>query len=421
MKYYTCSTLFTLGMLVSVLDGSLSWAADWPQWRGVGQNNHAAPRATAPVEWAGKEGFAWVTRVPGRGHSSPTVVGDRIYLTTADTSDETQSVLVYDRVTGKQLGKTRVHRGGFPARIHSKNTHATPTVACDGERIYVLFHNDSAIWATALDLDGQKLWQQRVTEFQPKKYEFGFAASPILYGNLLVVAAEYDGPESGIYAIDTATGERRWKAERPQGLSFSTPIPLGDRQKPQLLVSGNKKIAAYDLQDGVELWSREGSTQATCGTMVGDRKLHLAFASGGYPDKFTVAIQMDGDHQVVWENQVCCYEQSLLLDEGYLYAVADSGVAYCWRASDGEEMWKHRLGGKYSSSPLLVDGRIYVSNEAGTTFVIEAAPDKFNLLAENQLGTEVFATPVPADGRLYYRFAEGTDENRQEFLVAIGP
>ncbi|MCH2116616.1 MAG: PQQ-binding-like beta-propeller repeat protein [Pirellulales bacterium] len=421
MKCYICRTVMTLGLLVSVLGSSLIWAADWPQWRGVGQNNHAALGATAPLEWKGKEGFAWVTPVPGRGHSSPTVVGNRIYLTTADTSDETQSLLIYDCNTGEELGRTIVLRGGLPEKIHLKNTHATPTASCDGERVYVVFHNDGAIWATALDLDGQKLWQQRVTAFQPKKYEFGYAPSPVLCGNLLIVAAEYDGPESGIYAIDTATGERRWKATRPQGLSFSTPIPLGDRQKPQLLVSGNKKIAAYDFQDGVEVWSIEGSTQATCGTMVWDRKLRLAFASGGYPDKFTVAIQMDGDHQVVWENQVCCYEQSLLLDEGYLYAVADSGVAYCWRASDGEEMWKHRLGGKYSSSPLLVDGRIYVSNEAGTTFVIEATPDRFNLLAENQLGTEVFATPTPADGRLYYRFAEGTDENRQEFLVAIGP
>jgi len=421
MKLRNGLSLLGLLLVGPSLPHGLTQAADWPQWRGVGQDNHAAPRATAPTEWAGKEEFDWVTLVPGRGHSSPTVVGDRIYLTTADTSAETQSLLVYDRTTGKELGKTMVHRGGFPAKIHSKNTHATPTASCDGERVYVLFNNDSAIWATAFDLDGRKLWQQRVAEFYPRKYEFGYAPSPVLYGNLLIVAAEYDGPESGIYAIDTSTGERRWKAPRPQGLSFSTAIPLGDREQPQLLVSGNKKIASYGLQDGAELWSVEGSTQATCGTMVWDRKLRLAFASGGYPDKFTVAIQMDGDHQVVWENQVCCYEQSLLIDDGYVYAVADSGVAYCWRASDGGEMWKHRLGGKFSSSPLLVGGRIYVSNEAGTTFVIEATPDEFSLLAENQLGTEVFATPVPADGRLYYRFAEGTDENRQEFLVAISP
>ena len=421
MKCRIYLMLSGLGILISCQDGALIRAADWPQWRGSSWNNHAGLEATAPIEWGSKKGFVWITLVPGRGHSSPTLVGDRIYLTTADTTAETQSLLVYDRQAGKKLRETIVHRGGFPAKIHSKNTHATPTAACDGERVYVLFHNNAAIWATAFDLDGGKLWQQRVTGFNPKKYEFGFGASPILFGNLLIVASEYDGPDSGIYAIDTVTGDHRWKAARPQKLSFSTAMPLGSNDKSQLLISGNQKFAAYDLQDGVELWSTEGSTQATCGSMVWAPKLRLAFASGGFPDKFTAAIQMDSDHQIVWKNKVSCYEQSLLVDNGYVYAVADSGVAYCWRASDGEEMWKHRLGGKYSSSPLLVDGRIYVSNESGATFVIKATPAAFNLLAENQLGTEVFATPAPANGQLYYRFAEGTDENRQEFLVAIGP
>ncbi len=399
---------------------TLSLAEDWPQWRGPTGNNHAADGATAPVEWSEDSGLAWSVPVPGRGHSSPTIVGDRIYLTTCDEEAQTQSLLLYDRASGKQLQQRIVHSGKLPPKIHGNNTHASPTVACDGQRVYALFDNDLAAWVTAFDLEGNQLWQQRVTEFNPKKYVFGFGSSPILAGNLLIVTAEYDGPDSGIYAIDTATGKRRWKAPRTKSLSYSTPIVAELAGKQQLLLSGNLAIASYDPTTGKENWSTRGAAHATCGTMVWDANRGLAFASGGYPRSFTCAVRGDGDHAVVWENSTKCYEQSMLVVDGFLYGVADSGVAYCWQGTDGKVMWKHRLGGKFSSSPLLVDSRIYVTNEQGTTFLYAASPNGFESLGKNQLGDECFATPTPVDGRLYHRFATSANGDRQEFLAAIG-
>ena len=399
---------------------SSSDAEDWPQWRGPSGQNHAAPGATAPVAWSEAKGLAWNTPIPGRGHSSPTVVGERIYLTTADVAAETQSLLVLDRQSGRLLKETVAHRGKLPGEIHPNNSHASPTVACNGEHAFALFDNDFGCWVTKFTLQGEKVWQRRVAGFDPQQYKFGFGSSPVIVGDLLVVATMYDGPDSGLYAISCDTGELAWKASRPQKLSYSTParFPAGGRT--QLMLSGNYLLAAYEASTGDELWSTKGGTWATCGTMVWDTAAGLAFASGGYPDTFTLAVKTDGSHEVVWQESVKCYEQSLLCTQGCVFAVADSGIAHCLRTTDGETLWRQRLGGSYSASPVLVDGRVYVTNEAGTTFVFQATGEGYRSAGENQLGDECFATSTPLDGRLYHRYAKRQGDKRQEYLAAIG-
>ncbi|MEQ8848604.1 PQQ-binding-like beta-propeller repeat protein [Botrimarina sp.] len=393
---------------------------DWLQWRGPTGDNHAPPGATAPAEWSATENLAWRTPVPGRGHSSPTIVGDRIYLTTADESAETQSLLIFDKASGELLRDAPAHRGGLPEQIHGNNTHASPTVASDGERVFALLLNSDAAYVTAYTLDGERLWQARAGGFDPQQYQFGFGSSPRVVGGKVVVATEYDGPESGLYALDTRTGEPAWTRPRPDGLSYSSPAVAQIGGRAQLLMSGNGRLAAYDASTGEPLWETPGSSRATCGTMVWDESLGLAFASGGYPNPFTLAVELDGDHDIVWQNSVKCYEQSLLLSDGYLYATSDRGTAYCWDARTGREMWKQRLGGAFSSSPLLVDGKVYATNEGGTTYVFRATPDRFIGVAENQLGDSAFATPTPSGGRLYHRYGVTEGGRRQEYLVAIG-
>lgn len=395
-------------------------AQDWRQWRGPTGDHHAAPGSTAPTSWGEGQNLAWVTPLPGHGHSSPTLVGGRIYLTTADPAAETQSLLILDRASGEIIRETLTHQGGLPAEIHPSNTHASPTVASDGERVFALFHNQAAAWLTAYDLEGDQLWQVRVGGFDPQQYQFGFGSSPRVVGDLVIVATEYDGPESGIYAMDTATGESRWTAPRVKDLSYSSPAVATLAGRTQLLMSGNNQLASYDAGSGEELWSVEGSARATCGTMIWDEGLGLAFASGGYPNPFTLAVQTSGGHDIVWQNRIKCYEQSMLIKDGYIYAVADRGAAYCWRAEDGEEMWSERLGGKFSSSPVLVGDVVYATNEGGTTFVFRATPNAFDKLSENQLGDAAFATPTPADGRLYHRYFTRNGEAVQDYLTAIG-
>ena len=392
-------------------------AEDWRQWRGPTGDHHAPAGATAPVRWSDSAGLDWVTPLPGRGHSSPTLVGDRIYLTTGDAAAGTQSLLILDRSTGKLLEQTVVHRGGLSTSLHRNNTHASPTVASDGERVFTVFGNSDAAWATAFDLDGNQLWQVNVLPYKPAQYDFGYGTSPVLVGDELIVMSEYDGAGSGMVALETATGRDRWRTARPQKLSYSPPARFEGKQD-LLLLSGNFQVSAYDASTGRELWRTPGPWQATCNTMVWDNASRLAFASGGYPAQRTMAVRLDGDHGVEWQKNVKCYEQSLSVVDGYLYGVSDRGVAYCWRCTDGAEMWSQRLGrgGAFSASLVLVNGSLYATSEAGTTFVFRATPQGYQELATNQLGDAAFATPTPADGRLYHRFSRGG----QQFLAAVG-
>ena len=142
-------------------------------------------------------------------------------------------------------------------------------------------------------------------------------------------------------------------------------------------------------------------------------------ASGGYPDSQTAAVAADGSGRVLWTNRVKCYEQSMLCHDGYVYALADNGIAYCWNARNGQERWKQRLQGPVSSSPLLVGDRIHATNEKGTTFVFRATPQKYEQIARNKLGTEAFASPAVADNVLYMRVTQGRGRQRQEMLFAI--
>lgn len=391
-------------------------AQDWAQWRGPTSDNHAPPSATAPLEWDEQTGIAWKTALPGRGNSSPTLVGDRIYLTTGDEEVGTQSLLILDRATGELLDEVIAHEGGLPEGVYGKNSHANATVASDGERLYAMFLNDEAPTLTAFDLQGERLWRKRVCGPARLHFEYGFGSSPIVVDGRVVVAVEHHDAVSGVYAFDGATGELAWRTPRPNQFSYSTPAPAPAGEKRVLLMCGNDRIAAYDPQSGEGLWERESPTMATCGTMVWDAGLGLGFASGGHPKQFTLAVRLGGDHEIAWQNSVKCYEQSLLVVEGHVYAVSDRGVAYCWRGSDGEELWKRRLGGNFSSSPLLVGGVIYTTNEGGEMFAFEANPQRYVNLAKTRLGDTAYATPTPADGRLYHRYGK----EGQEYLVAIG-
>ncbi|MEM9411568.1 MAG: PQQ-binding-like beta-propeller repeat protein [Planctomycetota bacterium] len=406
-----CAMFFTVMVIPDVL-----FAQDWPQWRGVAINGHASSGATAPVQWNNDSGLLWKTAIPGRGNSSPTIVGDRIYLTTGDERNETQSLLILDRIDGKLLKKIETHVGNLPDNISGKNSHANSTVASDGEQVFVMFLNDAAPILTAYDLDGNQAWQKRVCGETRVNFEWGFGSSPIVVDDLVIVATEFNIQGSGIYAFDKRTGKPVWHTPRSQQFSYSTPAVATLQGKKVLLLSGNYSFAAYDVQTGHQLWSQEGTTMATCGTMVWDGYLNLGFASGGHPDKFTAAVKLDGSHEVVWSHPVKCYEQSLLSFEGHVLAVSDGGVAHLWQGKDGEKKWHKRLKGNFSSSPLLVDGKIYVTSESGETFVFEANTNQYVELSRNKLGDQAFATPTPSDGKLYHRYIEG----KQEYLVAIG-
>ncbi len=391
-------------------------AGDWPVWRGPNGNGIAEDGQDLPTNWSETENVVWKSPVPGRGHSSPIVVGGRVILTTADEAAHTQSAVCFHRETGEQLWMTEVHRVPDLPRIHRKNTHASPTAAWDGERLFALFFNTGMIHLTSLSIDGQKLWQKQAGSFRPR-YKFGYAASPLIHGQHVIVASEF--ADAGfLAAFERDSGLGIWRAPRNQTTSYSSPIVGNVAGREQLLMSGAEKISSYDPLTGKLLWETKGGTSATSGTMVWTAT--QVYASGGYPDKVTIAVMADGSGKIAWKNQEMCYEQSLLAHNGYVYALNDGGIALCWRAKDGREMWKERLGGPVSASPILAGEHIFASNEQGQTFVFRASPSDFTLVATNQLGDEAFATPAICGDRIFLRVATYKGESRQEWLYCVG-
>jgi outer membrane protein assembly factor BamB len=231
------------------------------------------------------------------------------------------------------------------------------------------------------------------------------------------VAAEYDG-QSYLAALDRRTGEPVWRTPRPFNITFSTPVVAHVAGRDQLLLSGANKVVSYDPKTGAELWSTPGTTLATCGTMVWDDD--VVIASGGYPKAQTLAIRADGSGKVLWKNNQKCYEQSLLAHAGYVYALTDGGTIYCWRLGDGQEMWKQRLQGPVSASPVLAGGHIYWANELGVMYVIRPNPEQFELVAENQLGQHAFASPAISGPQIFLRVGSETDGKLQETLYCLG-
>ncbi len=421
MSFSFLAPVFVMMAFCGMVPAAPALADTWTCWRGAAGMNHAEEDSRAPTKWDFETGenIAWKTKIPGRGHSTPVVLEDSVFLTTAEPQQQTQSLLEIDRQTGRLVNQWLIHKGTLPKEIHSNNSHASPTPAFDGEAMLVVFHTNDAIMLSRVTLDGRILWQKRVAEFLPKRFQFGYGASPLIEGDLVIVAAEYDGKDSGLYAFDRQTGAQIWKVSRPSNLNFASPIAATIAGQRQILLAGASRMAAYDPVTGKTLWSVEESTEAICGTMVWDDR--RVMVGGGHPGSGIWCVSGDGTQKHLWNNGAKCYEQSLLAIRNFVFGITDGGVAYCWRSNDGQEMWKNRLfSGRISASPLLVGDHLYIANESGTLFVVSAIPDRFELISSIQTGDSIFASPVVVDNQLFLRTGVGVEMDRQEYLLAIG-
>ena len=391
-----------------------SASSDWPLWRGPSQNGSASPGQALPLDWSESKNVIWKTEIPGRGHGSPIVVGDRVMLTTSVEQRKTQSVLCLSRSTGKLLWTTQIHRGGF-MRLNKKGTHASGSPASDGKRLYVNFLNAGAAHTTALSMEGKILWQTKITDYVVHQ---AYASSPALHGeNLLIVAA--DNKKSGAIAcLNRMDGKIIWKVGRPKKPNYASPVIYELDGRQQLVMTGCDLVSSYNPLTGEKLWEIKGATTECVTTTVTDG-VHV-YSSGGYPKNHVSAIRADGSGKIAWSNNIRVYVPSMIVSKGYLYAIADAGVLYCWKSDTGEEMWKGRLGGTFSASLTLADGKLYAANEAGDFFVAEASPKQFKILSKNKLGDEIFASPVICGKRLFQRTAQRSGSERQEFLYSIG-
>ncbi len=405
--------LLAAWMLIPHQGTASGFDADWPAWRGPTRNGLANPGQNPPIQWTESEGVAWKVALPGRGHGSPTIVGSRIYLPTADPGKGSQSVLCLDRQNGKLIWEKVVHPDHADAGKHANSSAASSSVAWDGERLFISFLNQGAVYTTALDPDGKILWQKKVADYQVHQ---GFAASPVVHEGLVLVSA--DSRAGGAVAgLDRATGRIVWSQPRPKIANYTTPAVMQAAQRIQMVLAGCNLVSSFNPLTGEKLWEIKGSTEECVTTCVTDGE--RVFISGGYPRNHTAAILADGSGKIAWENNTRVYVPSMIVKAGHVYAVTDAGMAVCWKSDSGEELWKERLGGDFFASPVMVGDRVYASNVSGKTFVFEATPEKFRLLAQNQLGNEAYASPVVCGNQVYLRVA-AHGNGRQEYLYCIG-
>lgn len=388
--------------------------SDWGWWRGPNHNGVAPANARPPVSWDNETNVKWKVEIPGRGHSSPIVVGDRIYLTTADETKKTQHVLCYEKSTGELIWNTLMHQGEFDHN-NKKNSFASGSVSCDGERLYVSFFRDLKVMTSALDLDGQKLWEHNFDGFKSHQ---GFGCSPLLYKGMAIVAIDNKGAGGGaLIALDTKTGEELWRTSRPQLPNYVSPVIYRINGKDQIFMAGCNLIASYDPMTGKVNWQKEGTTEEVVGNVATDGE--FIFSSGGYPKRETWCWKADGTGDLVWKNTVRTYVPSMLVLPKHLFTVTDDSIGYMWDKQTGKEIWKQRLSGGFSASPILANGHIYVCSEAGTTWVFKSQADGVELVSKNQLGTGHMATPAFSGNQIFLRAIDESGPQRKELLVCV--
>ncbi len=411
-----------LGAFALMCSG-LPAAEGWPQFRGP-RGDGTSTATNVPLTWSETNNLAWKASLPGRGRSSPVVLEDRIWLTTAIEQgvqrtrigpDDMQTAehvslhaLCLDRGDGHILWQTMLFDVDKPDPVHWLNSWATPTPVIEPGRLYC----DFGTFGTAcLDSEtGQVIWQTRL----PLDHQVGPGSSPVLYRSRLILVR--DGRDAQyVTALDKTTGKAVWKTDRPPlqasspnlKKSFSTPLLIEAAGRTQLVSTGPQWVVAYDPATGSEIWRvrhGQGFSIGTCPAFADG----LVFIGTGCMKAQLLAISVDGqddvtDKAVRWKSlRQIPVMSSPVLAGGDLYWVSDEGMATCADPQTGDIHWQERLGEPHLASPLAVEGRVYFFGQAGRTTVIQAGR-QFARLAENRLDGTVIATPAVADNALFLR------------------
>ncbi len=388
------------GLLAAGLARPL-FADDWPAWRGP-QGNGISSESEAPLNWNASENIAWRTEIPGRGRSSPIVFGNRVFVTTGVEEDQSRRVICIDRSDGKIQWSAVVHNGPG-GKMHQDNTMASSTPATDGERIYAVFVDDQGMKVVAVDFDGKIVWSASPGTFFSNH---GFAASPVLFGNGVIVNGHQDG-SAFVVMLDRESGEELWRyTPAVNQRSFSTPVLTQYEGADQLILTGSQQTVGLNPATGELIWSAAGpSEKFVCTPSVGHG---MVFSFGGSPDKKSLAVKLGGagdvtETHVVWRNERAMpYVPSPLLVGDYLHIVNDLGVYTCIEPVSGKVLHTARALGSTYSSPIAVGDRIYMFEDTGRCTILENRPG-FHVLAKNDLGEEMYSTPAVSDRQLFVR------------------
>jgi outer membrane protein assembly factor BamB len=390
-----------LGILVSLLLAGIAAAEDWPGWRGP-RGDGTSHETGLPIRWSANENVRWKVTVPGVGHSSPIVIGDRIFLTSCREESKERLLLCYGCRDGKLLWERTVLTAPLEKK-HQFNSYASSTPASDGEHVWVSFMDNGRAVVACYGMDGVKVWEKSPGEFHSVH---GFAAPPTLFKDLVIINQDQDDPSAYIVALDKLSGEERWRVPRPGVRSYCPPLITEAASRTQMVLSGSNHVTSYDPASGHKLWEIDGPTEQFVASFVSQDG--LLFMTGGFPERHVLAIRPDGSGDVTathiaWRTtKGAGYVSSPVAANHHVFLINDDGVATCWEAKTGKQCWQERLGRRHSASPITADGRIYDTDDKGITYVLTAGP-KFEVLAKNAFGEECFASPAASDGHLFYR------------------
>ncbi len=411
-----CRSLF-LAAVAGLFSCSVRAGDSWPQFRGpTGQG--VSDSTGLPVKWGEDENVVWKTAIHGRAWSSPVILGNQIWMTTATPDGRKLFAVCVDKDGGKVVHDLKLFDREKPQFAHEFNTHASPTPVVEAGRVYITFGSEGT---ACLDSQtGKVIWER--TDLVCNHYR-GPGSSPLIFGDLLFLP--FDGSDfQYVVALDKNTGKTVWKTDRSidfQDLeadgtvqregdmrkAFSTPRISMLTGKPLLISLGSKALYAYEPSSGVEVWRIENraSHSGSATPLIGDALLY--FCSGlGHEELWAVKPGGKGvitDTHVAWKvTRNVPGKPSPLLVEGRIYMTDDAGVASCVDATTGAEIWRGRLPGNYSASPVYADGRIYFFNEDGVATVVEAGKT-FKIIAENELDDGFMASPAVVDHAIYLR------------------
>ena len=408
--------------------------ANWPQWRGPLMTG-VAPNGNPPVEWSESKNIHWKVEIPGRGHATPIVWGERVFIQTAVRTDQKVegrervkpsqgrrawmgsvapthihefTILALDRQTGRTvwqrvLRKQLPHEGG-----HQDASQASNSPATDGEHIIAFFGSRGLY---CLDMQGKVLWTKDLGKMETRM-GFGEGSSPVLYGDTVVVNWDHEG-QSFVAAFDKHTGKQRWKVDRDEATSWATPIVVEANGAQQVVTSATNRIRSYDLATGSLRWQCGGMTRNVVPTPVRDDG--LLFLMSGFRGSALLAVRLSkasGDitdsNSIAWTygGNGTSYVPSPLLYEGSLYFLhTNKAILSCVNAKTGEPHYTQQrlegLQGVYAS-PVAANHRIYIAGRGGKVAVIESAP-KFKLLVTNTLDEGFAASPAIAGDEIFLR------------------
>ncbi len=389
------------GLLAALVVAS-ACAEPWPGWRGP-RGDGTSIEQNVPVNWD-PTNAVWQTEIPGVGHASPIVWGDRVFTVTALNDTTERICLCLDRATGKMLWQQTVVKGPLE-KLHKENSYASGTPATDGERVYAVFRVGDEIVAAAHDVaSGKQLWLVR-----PGTHEggWGFSNEPVLYRDKVIVDGDSKG-DSFLVALDRQNGKERWRVNRTRkGISYSAPLIRELAGRMQMIQCGDRCVTSFDPDTGEALWTVDGPSEEFVATPVCSERAGLVFISSSWPRQVLLAIRPDGrgdvtQTHVVWrDTKGAPYVPSMIVAGDCLLSVNNAGVAFCYEAASGTVLWQERLG-RTHASPVLVGGLVYFINDDGQVNVIKPGP-QFERVAQHELGENCYASPAISGGQVFLR------------------